>query len=67
MLIVRTVLVSMIAVFALVLTTGCQQKAPAGKSQESVLKRAEESNKIIKEAGQRVRDSLKEAKNQAGK
>jgi len=62
MTIFKTMLVAAIAVCALVLTTGCQPKSPAGKNQESVSKRAEESNKIIQESQKRVHDSLAEAK-----
>jgi hypothetical protein len=67
MTIFKTMLVAAIAVCALVLATGCQPKGPAGKNQESVSKRAEESNKIIEQAQKRVHDSLAQAKKDAEK
>jgi hypothetical protein len=52
---------------SLVFATGCQQKAPAGKPQQSVGDRATESAKIIQESAKRIQDSLKQEKAQKAK
>jgi hypothetical protein len=61
----KMMLVAAIAVCALVFSTGCQQKAPAGKKGETVEQRAESSQKIISESIKRVHDSMVEVKKEA--
>ena len=60
--VLKTMLVAVIAVCAVALSTGCQQKAPGGKTEETVGQRAEASQKIIQEAMKRVHDSTTEVK-----
>jgi hypothetical protein len=59
MTIFRTLMVAVIACFALALTTGCGQKGTPEKAGPSVSKRAEDAAKIVQDAQKRVQDSLK--------
>jgi len=61
----KMMLVAAVAVCALVFSTGCQQKAPGGKTGETVGQRAQESQNIINESIKRIKDSTVEAKKEA--